>query len=267
MPQPAPDRIYLHVPKTASLFLVFFGLVLLSSLAAAQTEAPQEPPQVQPRSSSLLEPPANPSEPQVSFDWVTTGPQPEEFSITVISTGSAALEITDRSGSDGTAAGSPLIVRFVMTEPNRGRVFQLAKQANFFQGDFDYRRTRVANTGIKTLTYTDAQHHNFTTFNWSQNKAIQQLTDLFSGIYWTEHYGRILQQQHRYDKLGLNDTLGAMLDAARRGEVTQLQLVEPVLLSIAQDDQVMNIARMRARKLLQQVPESGALDTAGSRLR
>lgn len=243
-----------------------FILALTLSLpgAAVAQKDQEEPPQVAPLHRNLLAPPANPIVPTISFDWVTIGEQPQEFSFTVDSTGRAALEITDRTGSDPTPAGVPFTARFTMPQADRESLFRLAESADFFNGNFNYTKTRIADTGSKTLTYADATRRFSTTYNWSENKAIQQLTSFLSGIYWTEFYGRKLDQQQRHDKLGLNDTLSAIMGPAERGDLTELQIIQPILQRIAEDGEVMNIARMRARRLLKLIPAAAAPES-GSR--
>lgn len=252
----------MKIPRTLALLLAV--AVLSWMAAAAQTSTSEEPPKVEPRAENPLQPPAHPEVPTISFDWVTIGEAPQEFSFTVDSTGRAALEITAHSGAASTQEGAPFLGRFLMPERDTQRIFHLAEQAKFFNGNFDYTRNRIASTGVKTLTYADPTRRYSTTYNWSENKVIQQLTSLLTGIYWTEYYGRQLQEQHHYDKLGLDQTLRAMIDSQKRGELNQLQLVQPVLLSIAEDGTVMNIARGRARQLLQAIP-SDALPASGSR--
>lgn len=255
MPQPDSERTGRDVLKEGWLALALLALLVAWPQAAvAQAEAQEEPPQVKQADSNPLPPPGNPSVPTISFRWVTLGDSPQEFSITVESTGRAALEIADRSASDPTPAGAAFRARFTMPEADRERIFRLAESANFFNGNFNYTKNRIANTGDKTLGYADSSRRFSTTYNWSENKAVQALTALFSGIYWTEYYGRQLEQQQRFDKLGLNDTLSVMVRAAERGDLTQLQIIQPVLQRIAEDGAVMNIARMRARRLLQRIP-------------
>lgn len=256
MPQPVSERIARYVVKAGwpALAALLALLVAWPPAAIAQPEAQEGPPQVERANPDPLPTPGNPSVPTISFHWVTLGDAPQDFSLTVESTGRAALEIADRSASDDTPRGTPFRARFTMPEADREQVFRLAASVNFFNGNFDYTKTRIANTGDKTLGYADAGRRFSTTYNWSENKAIQELTAFLTGIYWTEYYGRRLDQQQRYDKLGLNDTLSAMVRAAERGDLTQLQIIAPVLQRIAEDGEVMNIARMRARRLLQRIP-------------
>ena len=55
---------------------------------------------------------------------------------------------------------------------------------------------------------------------------------------------------HRFDKLGLEDELKGMEDAAESHNLAELQIIAPTLESIADDTTVLNIARQRAKRLL-----------------
>jgi hypothetical protein len=55
---------------------------------------------------------------------------------------------------------------------------------------------------------------------------------------------------HRFDKLGLEDELKGMENAAESHNLAELQIIAPTLKSIADDTTVLNIARQRAKKLL-----------------
>lgn len=203
-------------------------------------------------------PVARPQEPTISFTWVTNLTPPQQFSLTVESSGRAALEIVDLDAKDKTPQGDPFSAKFILPEPERQRIFDLAKEARYFNGNFDYTKRRIASTGIKTFSYADAAMNYSTSYNWSEDKAIQQLGAMFMGVYWTEYYGRILDQQYHYEKLGLDSTLRAMIDTQKNGDLSELQLVQPLLQEIAEDPQVMNIARSRARQLLQKIPAAEA---------
>ena len=89
-----------------------------------------------------------------------------------------------------------------------------------------------------------------TTYDYSENRAIQEITNILSGISNTIEHGRKLQFLHRFDKLGLEDELKAMENAAENHNLAELQIIAPTLQSIADDTTVLNIARQRAKRLL-----------------
>ncbi|HZD92795.1 MAG TPA: hypothetical protein VE133_00990, partial [Candidatus Sulfotelmatobacter sp.] len=105
-------------------------------------------------------------------------------------------------------------------------------------------------TGQKTLTYADPARHFETIYDYSENKAINEITSIFQGISNTIEHGRKLQFLRRFDKLGLEAELKDMETAAENHDLCELQLIVPTLETIANDTTVLNIARQRARRLL-----------------
>ncbi|HKR95502.1 MAG TPA: hypothetical protein VJW55_09080, partial [Candidatus Angelobacter sp.] len=95
--------------------------------------------------------------------------------------------------------------------------------------------------------------HYETTFDYSDNKAITEINDIFQGISYTLEHGRKLQFLHRYDRLGLEDELKGMEETADTENLQELQVIAPTLKSIADDTAVLNIARDRAKRLLEKI--------------
>lgn len=211
--------------------------------------------------------------PVVIFDFNWTSSQPSHYVVAVDSTGTAAYR-SDETAQSGEDKGDPYILKFVVSEPTRSKIFELAKDVNFFKGNFDFTKNRVAQTGTKTLTYTEGnlinsfEHpvkgtHNQTTYNWSQNPAIQELTNIFQGMSTTFELGRRLDFKKRFDKLGLDAELKTAEQLQKAGSLQQLQVIAPVLKNIANDTSVMHVARERARRLLATAEETS--ETAATR--
>src|SRR5579864_9007081 len=186
-------------------------------------------------------------EPIVSFSLELAGAVPPYYSISVESTGTAAYR---SSPVPGDMEGDPYITKFVVSQPARTRIFELAKKLHYFKGDYAYHKGRLANTGSKTLYYTDEKTNNSTTYNYSSNPDIQELTRLFQGISTTVEFGRRLQYYYDHQKLGLDDELKRMEQMAQDGQLEELQAVSPILQKIASDPEVMHIDQQHARNLL-----------------
>ena len=170
----------------------------------------------------------------------------------VDSTGRAAYESLTAEGPPGqTVEAEPYKVEFTISEGTRNRIFDLAKQANYFNGAFDFKRHKIAFTGNKTLAFADGSKHFETSYNWSENPAIGELTQIFTAISNTQESARRLQQLRRFDKLGLNQELQYMEALSKNGGLGEVQAIAPLLKEIASDPAIMNIARERAQRLLQ----------------
>lgn len=196
----------------------------------------------------------------VSFDRVWKAATPPQYTITVDSSGRGryvSWEAPDSSKppQQGTPeAAQPaepdFTLEFDVSPATRDLVFQLTKEANYFAGDYDYKAHRMADTGKKVLTYAAPGKTFQTAYNWSENKAIDRLTKLFGGISNTIEHGRKLQFLKRFDKLGLEAELKGMEELAQSGDLAEIQIIATTLENIANDVNILNIARQRARRLL-----------------
>lgn len=221
-------------------FRVFF-IWTVALLAPAITLAAQNPNQAD-----------APAVPTVTFNVFWEAYTPQEYTIRVTSMGSArylSRNPTQPPDANG-ERDEDYVTEFTMSEPNRKKIFTLAEQAKFFDGQFDYTKHAIASTGKKTLSYADSAHQFQTTYNWSENAAIDQLTKIFSGISNTIEHGRKLQFLRRFDRLGLEAELKAMEHLAEGQDLAEVQIIAPILENIANDSAVLNIARQRARRLL-----------------
>ena len=196
----------------------------------------------------------------VSFDRVWKAATPPQYTVTVDSSGRGRYVSWDpadppKAAEQGTPESAPhadpdFTLEFDVSPATRDLVFQLAKDANYFAGDYDYKAHRMADTGKKVLAYAGPGKTFQTTYNWSENKAIDRLTRLFVGISNTIEHGRKLQFLKRFDRLGLEAELKGMEAMAADNELAEIQIIAPTLENIANDVNILNIARQRARRLL-----------------
>jgi hypothetical protein len=195
--------------------------------------------------------PLHPTLPTITFDRVWESYKPQDINFTVQSTGSAKyLSRNPFTPPDQTGADPDYTLDFTLSTRNQEKLFRDAREANYFNGDFEFKKHPVASTGKKTLTYGDPNRYFETTYDYSENRAIEEVTNIFTGISNTIEHGRKLVFLRRFDKLGLEDELKAMEDAASSHNLAELQIIQPTLENIAGDASVLNIARERAKRLL-----------------
>ena len=188
--------------------------------------------------------------PAVNFNFSFPGSQPEHYDIWVPLSGSATYEsdgkLTANSDSDA------FRVDFAISEATRTRIFDLTKRANYFDGELDSKKKGLASTGVKTLTYKDAQHNRQATYNYSPIPAVQELTRIFQNLSTTMEFGRRLEYYHRYQKLALDDELKRMEEMVKQNNLQDVAAVAAMLEQIANDQTVINPVRARAQRLLEQ---------------
>jgi hypothetical protein len=92
-------------------------------------------------------------------------------------------------------------------------------------------------------------------YNYSENKIVQSLTDIFLGIASTLDEGRKLEFLHRYDRLGLDAEINSFADEVKEGRAIELGTISPTLAAIADDTAVIQRVRLRAAKMLESTAE------------
>lgn len=186
----------------------------------------------------------------VTFSLDFPGSEPSHYVISVSSDGHSTYESDGKLSPDSEA--DPFHLDFVVSPGTRDSVFDLAKRANYFQGQIDSNKRKLASTGVKTLTYKDAQHSGIGTYNYSQIQAVQQITMLFQNLSTTLEFGRRLEYYHHYQKLALDEELKRMEEMAKENSLVELQAVVPILQRIMVDTSVINPVRARAQRMVEQ---------------
>ena len=152
---------------------------------------------------------------------------------------------------------------FTITDVSRRKIFELARKLDYFQGNFEAKQKNIAKTGQKTLGYHGQSVGGqaiggSTTYNYSTNSDVQELTRLFQAIATTLDFGRKLAFKYRFDKLGLDAELRDLQDMQASHFVEELQAIEPILQKIADDPNMMHINRVTAKQMLKTMGNTGA---------
>ena len=179
-------------------------------------------------------------------DWKVA--DPEWYQISINSSGEASYR--SRSHAKDGETSEPYNRQFIASAATRNLVFQLAKSLNQFHGNFES-RSKVAQTGKKTLTYRDGQKESSTSLNYSDNQEMNQLISIFQRISTTFELAQKLDFDVRFDKLGIDRDLKSLEHLEADHQLAELQVISPLLERIANDNGIMNIARQRARRLIE----------------
>jgi hypothetical protein len=183
-----------------------------------------------------------------TLDFPTS--QPEHYSIRLQSDGSARYQSSGRLSADSDETDS-FDLGFTVGAETRQKIFALAAKAGYFQKDVDSHHKGMAFTGKKTLTYQDARRSGESTYNYSSNPAVQELTSLMQNLSTTLEFGHRLQYDHRYQKLALDEELKRMEEMARGNSLLEVEAIRPILGQIIADPSVINMTRARAQRLLE----------------
>jgi hypothetical protein len=188
----------------------------------------------------------------VTFTLDFPGSQPEHYSVQVDVSGKARYQSSGKTFSDSDSDQTDNFdYEFTISPARRERIFVLSEKLNYFQNDLDSHRKKMAFTGKKTLAYKDAQRSGESTYNYSSNLSVQELTELFQGLSATLEFGHRLEYDRRYQKLALADELKSMEELARNTPPVEIQAIAPILQQIVADPGVINVSRARAQRLLE----------------
>ena len=105
-----------------------------------------------------------------------------------------------------------------LTSATAEKIFKTARRSIASTSSVRTKAKNIADTGKKTLSYTGPDGHGSCTYNYSENKSVTQLTEMFlRRLPYTMDEGRKLEFLHRYDRLGLDAEM-ITLDQEREGE-------------------------------------------------
>ena len=138
------------------------------------------------------------------------------------------------------------------------KVFKLAEQLDHFNKACASKAKNIADTGTKILSYEGPDGTGSCTYNYSDNKDVQALTNVFLGITETLDQGRQLDRLHRYDRLGLDPAIAFLAQEVSEGRALEIGTIEASLRSIATDSSVIARVRSKAGSLLTLIPENAA---------
>jgi hypothetical protein len=233
---------------------VVFGSVLVISSASvfAQTEGP-----------STVAPAGAPTKPQaeVSFQFDRTGLPVPRYTLRLREDGTGTYqadqaEIAATATSMRGQAAQHIDRPVRLSQGTVAKIFKAARALDRFNIECASKAKNIADTGKKTLSYTGADGSGSCTYNYSENKTVDMLTNTFLAITYTMDEGRRLEFLHRYDRLGLDAEMTSLSQEIEAGRALELGTISPTLAAIIDDTAVIQRVRLKAQKMLEQVAEN-----------
>jgi hypothetical protein len=154
------------------------------------------------------------------------------------------------------SAGQPIDRTIKVSTATAENIFKTARSLDYFNIECASKAKNIADTGKKTLSYTGSDGHGSCLYNYSENKAVTQLTETFQAIAFTMDEGRKLDFMHRYDRLGLYSEMDSLNHEVQEKRALELGNIRQSLTAIVNDEALMQRVRERAVKLLDQAGES-----------
>jgi hypothetical protein len=198
------------------------------------------------------------SQAEVSFQFDRTGLSVPRFTLRLREDGTGSyqadqVEVAATATSARGQAAQHIDRPIHLTSDTVAKIFKAARAVNYFNTECASKAKNIANTGKKTLSYTGADGSGSCTYNYSENKTIDTLTNTFLAIAYTMDEGRRLDFLHRYDRLGLDADMISFAQEVEAGRAVELGTISPTLASIVDDQAVIQRVRLKAQKMLEQV--------------
>jgi len=200
----------------------------------------------------------------VTFHFENAGLPVPVYDLTVHEDGKATYAATYTGPSPEASRYGPSYVaapvstqvtkEIMLSGSTTAQIFEHVRSTEHFRDGCESKAKNIAHTGVKTISYSGPDGTAQCTFNFSEIKAVTALTGTLEGIANTLDEGRRLELKHKYDRLGLDQEMGLLIDAIHEGRAVEVATIAPVLQSLRDDPQVMERVRKRAAGLLDANP-------------
>jgi hypothetical protein len=191
------------------------------------------------------------SKAEVRFDFVRVGIPIPKFTLDIRNDGIGTYTAEDSSWGQTQQVHRD----FTLTTATTTRIFTLARAVH--PATCASKAKNIADSGTKTFTYINSGTTSSCTYNYTEAKDLQTLTDIFQGMTETMDQGRRLDFLHRFDRLGLDEAIAFLAEETSSGRAIEIGIIEPTLRSIVADAQVMQRVRTKAAALLALIPAPG----------
>jgi hypothetical protein len=190
-----------------------------------------------------------PAIPRLSFTKTLEDSSPEYLALNIDANGQGTYDSHKLKDSP---SPRPLQISAGTT----ARIFSLAQSLNYFRSvDLDSHH-RVANMGLKTLTYEAGTDINRVQYNYTENRAAQQLTDMLEKISSVEERIAQLEYAMKYDHLSLAQNLREIQEGLDDHNYVEAALMVPTLEKISTNPRFMHLAQSRAQEIMRRIQEN-----------
>ncbi|MBZ5551667.1 MAG: hypothetical protein LAO21_03025 [Acidobacteriia bacterium] len=173
--------------------------------------------------------------------------QYERFKISIDQQGRGKFEAKPRDGE--------LMARDLQVSPDTmRRLLASFEAAQFLSSTREYESpAKVADMGMKTIALEQNGRSREVRFNYTFDKNMATIADLFGGLVTTQLRLASLENAKKYDKLGLPDELNALQAELNNHWLVDAELLIPVLTEIANNRAFFNVVQRKAHQLILQI--------------
>lgn len=191
----------------------------------------------------------SPSVPRITFTKTLKGGSPEYTALSIDANGKGTYDSHQ-------LADSPVPRSLQISAATTARIFSLAESLNHFRSLDLESHHKVANLGLKTLTYEAGTDINKVQYNYTENRTAQQLTDLIEKVANVEERIAQLEYDMKYDHLNLPQSLLLIQQDLDDHDYVEAALMIPMLEEIAANPHFLHLAQSRAREIVQRIREN-----------
>jgi hypothetical protein len=138
---------------------------------------------------------------------------------------------------------------FLVSPSYAAHVFGIATAEHLFAKRCASRQ-KVAFQGTKILSYTGPDGQGSCTFNYSEDKGIESLSDSLQGLATTLLEGARMEQLRLHDRLGLDAEIQSYSEMLGDGRAAEPEAIRDELERLADDESLLERVRQRAREIL-----------------
>lgn len=190
-----------------------------------------------------------PAAPRLTFTKILKGSSPEYLVLSIDSNGQGTY---DSHKLEDSPSPRPLQISTGTT----AQIFSLAESLNYFRSLHLESHHKVANMGLKTLAYEAGGEIHKVQYNYTENRAAQQLTEMLEKISNVEERIAQLEYSMKYDHLSLPQTLREIQQSLDDHNFAEAALMIPTLEKISTNPHYMHLAQSRAQEIMQRIREN-----------
>jgi len=183
---------------------------------------------------------------QIIFQMDFPGQVTPHYKITLAEDGRGTYE----AGAEEGEARQP--VAFSIGAKDAAAWFLLARDLKYFRGEFAANR-KVAFTGTKSFRYVGADTDGQTSFIYTENKKLEELTSHAQALALTLQLGQALLSDRRFNRMAVDRDMVGLKEALRSHTAAYPQAIAPVLAVLVDDEKVVAPVRRDASAILQAV--------------
>ena len=131
-----------------------------------------------------------------------------------------------------------------------GHVFDTAHKHRLFNEACESHIKQVAFRGWKRLSYSGPDGKGSCVYNYSKDQKLDDIGESLLAVASTIVEGARVELLLQHDRLGLDREMEYLVEAAGDGRVQQLGTIRGILERVANDEDVLERVRTRARQLL-----------------